>query len=149
MCIIIDSDCIYHFFKKPDHEDMRPLHTWLKRSGRIVYSTGDKFSTELKKDLRKQLEQLFRRGKALFIADEKVAVEVQNLSNLKQRLRIVSDDLHVLALARLTKTSLLFSGDTKLHKDFKNRNIIPFQVKIYQDKSHYRFLPDTGCTVGK
>lgn len=149
MCIIIDSDSIYHFFKKPDHVNMRPLHTWLKRSGRIVYSTGDKFSTELKKDVRKQLEQLFRRGKALFIADDKVASEVQNLINLKQRLGIVSDDLHILALARLSKTSLLVSGDTKLHKDFKNRDIIPFQVKIYQDKSHDHFLPDTGCTIGK
>lgn len=145
MCIVIDTNRLPEFLKNPEHEDMQPLHRWLARVGRIVYSMGDKFSTELSENAKQKLEEFSRSGQAIAIADEEVVYEARKLR--EGDLSIKSKDHHVLALARLSNTRLLFTRDKKLHQDIKNREIIPFQGSIYQDKSHRHLLTRTICSV--
>lgn len=35
-----------------------------------------------------------------------------------------SNDIHIIALARVSGARLLFSNDTALHKDFRNKDLI-------------------------
>lgn len=144
MCIIMDGNRLNVFLKQPQNKDMVPLHKWLAETGRIVYSTGDKFSRELKKFARKRLVELDRMGKAKSIPDEVVSKEAEQLRSSK--LDIKSDDHHVLALARLSNVRLLVAGDHKLHTDFKNTNIVPSpKGHIYQGKQHQNLLKNTVC----
>ena len=51
-------------------------------------------------------------------AIEKSSLKLENAS------RCVSDDPHVVALAQLSGARLLYSNDTDLMQDFRNRNLI-------------------------
>ena len=144
MCMIIDTNLINEFLKKPDHEDMAPIHDWVNRSGRIVYSTGDKFSSELQLSARKELTRYAQEGKAKFIPAERVAEEATNLR--KNMSEIKSDDQHVLALARLSQTRLLCTSDQKLMADFRNHEIIRApRGRVYQNKQHQNLLKTSTC----
>ena len=145
MCMIIDTNVINKFLNKPDHEDMAPIHDWVNKRGRIVYSTGDKFSSELQQSARNELTRYAQEGKAKFIPAERVAEEATNLR--KYMSEIKSDDQHVLALARLSQTRLLFTSDQKLMADFRNHEIIRApRGSVYQDKRHENLLRKATCT---
>lgn len=144
MCIIIDTNQIVKFFNQPEHEDMKPVHRWIKNSGRLMYSTGDKFDHELNNLAKPKLQELSDAGLAVHVSDKSVSDEANRLRD--SNLRIKSKDYHVLALARVTKTRLLFTRDQKLHADFKNRNVIPTKGgTIYQNKSHKGLLEKSAC----
>ena len=144
MCMIIDTNRINDFLNHPSQEDIKPIHDWLKRKGRIVYSTGDQFSTELKDKARRRLEDYARIGRSSFVSDDRVVVEAEKLRS--SGLSFKSNDHHVLALARISKARLLYSSDEGLHEDFKNTEIIPSpKGHIYQDKKHRKLLNDTVC----
>lgn len=144
MCIIIDTNQIGKFFNQPEHEDMKPVHRWIRTTGRLLYSTGDKFEQELKNSAKSLLQELSRAGHAVHVSDRSVSEEANRLRD--SNLEIKSKDYHVLALARVTKSVLLFTGDRKLHTDFKNREIIPTKGgTIYQNKSHKGLLERSAC----
>ena len=144
MCMIIDANRLKVFLRQPDNDDMVPIHKWLERNGKIVYSTGDKLSTEIPKFDRQRLQEYVRNTNAIFIPDNVVAEEAQNLR--ESELPIKSDDQHVLALARLSKVRLLFSYDQDLQVDFKNTKIVPSpKGRIYKGKQHKQLLTNTVC----
>ena len=144
MCIIIDSNRINDFFNHPSREDIKPIHEWIKRVGRIVYSTGDKFSTELQRKARKKLEEYSRSGKANLVPADLVVAEKEKLC--ASGLRFSSDDQHVLALARITNVRLLYSSDEGLHEDFKDPLIINKpRGKVYTGAKQRHLLTPKVC----
>lgn len=143
MCIIIDTNQIVKFFNQPEHEDMKPVHRWIRTTGRLLYSTGDNFERELKNSAKPMLRELSRAGHAVHVSDRTVSQEANRLRESDLELKS-PEDCHVLALARITKTRLLFTRDQKLHADFKNPNIIKGGT-IYQNKSHKGLLDRLVC----
>ncbi len=61
-------------------------------------------------------------GRLRRIADQDVAREIERLSAGWSGL---SNDQHVIALARISKARILFANDTELCKDFRNRELLP------------------------
>ena len=72
---------------------------------------------------------------------------------LEQRGDCVSNDSHVIALAQISAARLLYTNDTDLQKDFKNRHLINKpQGKVYSTKHnpgygpvHKRLLNTNAC----
>ena len=61
---------------------------------------------------------------------------------LRQREICRSDDEHVLALAIASGARLLYTNDTLLMNDFRNRNIVPGSPgKIYTTRDRKDFRP--------
>lgn len=149
MCVIIDA-CIRDLvFTSQPNDVAAPVINWIEEGdGRIVYG-GSKYCEELftqkKDDVRVPLERVTRRvkawkraGRALEfpkgVVDAEVAIiRAMNVAS--------SNDVHVLALARVSGARVLFSSDAKLHADFKNAEIVNNpKGTIYQARDHISLL---------
>lgn len=136
MCLILDTNKYSDFFD-PDNEDMAPIREWIGKKGKIAYSPTSQFEKELKKHekMKKQIDVYREAGKLKSVSKEKVENTQRHLQNL------VSNDPHIIALAKVSRTRLLVSGDKKLHKDFTQ--II--RGKVYQTKKHKNLLDRHSC----
>jgi hypothetical protein len=56
-----------------------------------------------------------------------------------------SNDVHILALARVSGARVLFLRDNNLHSDFKNTKILRPKGKIYQGQRHKKLLDEVLC----
>lgn len=147
MCLIVDASCASLVFNVPRHPQFEPLWRWLTGiHGRLVY--GGKLARELHKvqAAANQLAELRRSGRADFVPDDKIEAEVACLPDGHR-----SNDLHVLALARLTGARLLCTEDSDLIADFKDRHLIPApRGRVYRDETHGHLFaaPDHGHSRG-
>jgi len=68
--------------------------------------------------------------------------DVDNETDIVKKMKVcLSDDEHIIALARVSKARLLCSEDTLLHRDFKNKKLIDSpRGKIYQTRKHIPIL---------
>lgn len=89
---------------------------------------------------------LKRAGRLHDVARAEVEPEQQRLAG-----QIASDDPHVLALARLSGTRLLYSEDQRLIEDWKNKRLIDRpRGSVYRTAKHSRLLRHTdGCPHSK
>jgi len=144
MCLIVDADRMGLFLATPEHTDAKPIHTWLRRGvGRLVYSTGGKFDSEVYRRARERLAAYARAGRAKFFPEDAFRPDVRRL-NAAGMLR--SNDAHVLALARASRTRPLYTGDDKLKADFKNAQIISDpRGKIYSGARNQKLLNTNAC----
>jgi len=145
MCVIIDASLAARIFASPMQEDFVPLWNWVRcRDGCIVY--GGQLAAELERVRQgaRQLKHLSAAGKAYRVPSESVVAETRAVRNLGI---CVSDDPHVIALARASKARVLCSGDRNLHADFKNLRLLPApKGRIYQNAEHASVLRhDPGC----
>ena len=137
MCMIIDTNQWGDFIKETT--DMRPIHKWLKKgNGRLLYSDYGNFKNEIKPKQRIRLQELKERGGAKFIAKEDVKTAVAQIKN-KHKLK--SNDISILALAVAGHARLLCSHDQALCRDFKS--II--KGKIYKRQKHTKLLNKNAC----
>lgn len=149
MCVIIDACVRDLVFTASPSDAAVPVLEWIEEGdGRMIYG-GSKFCDELftqkKDDERVPLDRVIRRVKAwkqagralefpraVIDAEEKI-VRAMNVA--------MSNDVHVLALARVSGARVLFSTDGKLHADFKNAAIVDNpRGTIYQTKDHGALL---------
>jgi hypothetical protein len=142
VCIIIDANVAHKM--AAETEDAKPVVDWVTEGdGHVV--TGGKNWTELfaVTKLRRWLRALSQAGRLQQIAREDVAAQqaIVEATNL-----CVSDDPHVVALARVSKVRLLYSEDQALHTDFQNRELVPTpKGRIYQVKEHKHLLHSRHC----
>jgi hypothetical protein len=148
MCLIIDAN-MAHKFGEPPHDDVKPVVVWLlgkhkKRLPRAVI--GGKLRRELERTgqaILRFLRTLRQAGRLLDIEDRQVDNEQQEVESLLEECEIEGvDDQHVLALARVSGSRLLASGDasTKLHALFKDRRFLNPPGKVYQKAAHEPLL---------
>ncbi len=146
MCIIIDTDRMHRFFHEPLVEDAIPIHTWLQRGGAVAYCTVGKYKQELEKfdnKGRSKLLELQRNGKAFLVNDQTVIAEKESLEKTDA---CISNDIHILALARASGARLLYTGDNALKRDFKNKEIIDSpRGKIYSGAANKTLLKPNSC----
>lgn len=122
MCIIVDTNKLGIFFSRPTEPNVAPIHDWLRRgNGRLVYSDGGKFASEVGGRLRLRLREYSRSGIARLVPSEAFRDDERWL---QRRTELVSDDPHVLALSRRSGVRLLYTGDRKLMRDFRNKQFI-------------------------
>lgn len=144
MCIIIDANVFGTFLREPPAEETVPIHNWLNRKGRIVYSTGGKFAGEIGRKARERLLIYVRAGRAVEVKAERLHDEETVLAG-----RIVSDDPHVLALARVSGARLLYTNDTDLMTDFKNKRLIDDpRGSVYTRAANAHLLRRAICAPG-
>ena len=146
MCIIIDANRLGAFLSDPADEDAAPIHNWLDRlGGRIVYSNGGTFASELGPRTRTRLQTYVRAGKALVVSADRFANDERGLS---ERADLRSDDPHVLALARWSRVRLLYTGDSDLIADFKNQRLVNSpRGKVYSSAANAHLLTRAACTA--
>ena len=72
-------------------------------------------------DCGKKLVEYTRSGACKVYSKEKIEAQSSQIDNK----RVTSNDIHILALARVSGCRLLFSRDHALSEDFRNRGIIP------------------------
>ena len=138
MCAIVDNNVAHEVFGSRPPEAGKRFRHWLgHRNGRLV--VGGKLLEELKGNsrFREWFQQNQLSGRLRQVKRSKVEAEEQRIrrENLCQ-----SDDEHVVALAVVSGARLLYTNDTALIKDFKNRQIVAnLSGKIYTTAKANRF----------
>lgn len=147
MCLIVDADAASEMFARPPKADAIPAIKWvLCGDGRVVY--GGQLARELSKvgQARRTLVRLKQAGRAIEIEADRV--HDQTICLIQSDV-CASNDPHVIALAQLSHVRVLFSHDTKLHTDFKNKRLIDKpRGEIYQTAQHARLLRHTPKCIG-
>ena len=138
MCIIIDANMMGLFLQEPQNEDMKVIHQWLQRRGKLAYSDYGKLGYETLGTFKRWLMKNERLGRAKKINATKVKQEMENLPP-----NLASNDSHILGLAKAAGVSVLCTNDSNLEKDFKSRAIIG--GGIYKHKGHKHLLKPDMC----
>lgn len=143
MCVIVDANRLGKFLAKENPEEAAPIHRWLARGGRLVYSKGGKFAKEVGNKARAALAEYDRAGRARLVPAERFAADEEALRASGQ---LRSDDPHVLALARASGARVLYTADKKLMADFKDSAVISNpRGKVYSTAAHANLLTSSTC----
>ena len=141
MCIIIDANRLGDFLANPPRADVQPIHDWLRHGGKIVYSTGGKFATDIGGTVKRKLAEHVRGGRADQIPYTEISAAVSELQD-----KIKSDDPHVLALARHSRVRVLYTHDQDLIDDFKDKRFIDRpRGAIYKSARNADLLSPSLC----
>lgn len=135
MKIIVDANCA---MKVGGHDaDGNPVLARLL-SGKLHLCLCPELRVELAKTpISEIFTDLALAGTTVEVDGEKIQADKKEFKS-----HCKSNDLHILALARLSHCRLLFSNDKPLHTDFTNLDIIPSpKGKIYQTCAHSHLLP--------
>lgn len=142
MCLIVDVNVAREVFsdtEEPDFAEIRKALFQLKAPlVRIVY--GGLLREELLRveEVRRALVVLDRAGRTRQISDAEVAGETSAVQALAL---CISNDAHIIALARVAGVRLLCSRDQALHADFTNKDLIDTpRGKVYQNASHKHLI---------
>lgn len=145
MCAIVDANARDEVFGQHPSEPGRLFLDWLStKSGRLVI--GGRLKDELLTSSRFKtwLARAVSLGRAFQIPDDSVARETRRIEEAGT---LESNDGHVLALARVSRTRLLYSNDRALQRDFRTglgegtRGVIYTSARSeHVTRSHRRML---------
>jgi hypothetical protein len=145
MCIIVDANLAALIFSEPPTEDFQPIIEWLtlpNKNGKLVI--GGHLAVELSRvnAASRFVKSLQQAGRARFIPTNAIEDETNRMKAI-----CVSDDPHIIALARVSGARVLCSSDTTLHRDFTNQELISDpRGHIYQNAEHEHLLRLYGHT---
>ena len=139
MCIILDANCFNEYLNnKPD---MKPVRKWVEDKGKIVFSEEKQIKKEV--EHYREMSALFNTynasGKIKKLNKEKVENYMKVLGKEKG---LKSNDIHLLAHAKVGKVTLIVTRDKKLQQDFIN--II--KGKVYRIAEHKHLLQEVECS---
>ncbi len=130
MCSVFDVS-MYGEFKDPENVDMKPVHDWLSKKGKFMYAPTEKMKREWRDLLKLEIMRDYMKNHRIIKIDkDAVESKQKNLTGLE------SNDEHLIALALVGGAKLLFSHDTKLHRDFKKK----VRGDVYQTKKDHAHL---------
>ena len=123
MCAIVDINVVHQGLGRNRTEAGKFFFDWLLNGGILVVG-GSKFVSEIRRD-SKFLTFVNERRQSGKVRQGINRAEVDDEQNRLIGLKICdSDDQHILALARVSGTRILFTNDDALQKDFRSPNII-------------------------
>ena len=138
MCLIVDANVAAQTFTPAPAPDFQPVWDALsRRQATAVF--GGKLAQEyyqLRKHLR-IIRELERSGRLRRISDAKVN---QVTTQLVESNTCVSDDEHIIALARVSGVRLLCSHDRALHIDFTNPHVLKPPGRVFQNPKHSHLI---------
>ncbi len=138
MCLILDVNIIPQVFPVPSG-DFEPVFEAVT-SGHVKLVYGGKLTREYERIgwFRKLLVILDRQGSAVQVSCSMVDDETETVTSCGH---CVSDDQHIVALARIGKARLLCSNDDALTTDFRNPVLISKpRGKVYKRREHANLL---------
>ncbi|MBI1902989.1 MAG: hypothetical protein HYS13_17970 [Planctomycetia bacterium] len=140
MCLIVDPSVLGRVLPAPPgnpHSEFEPVHTaLLRKTARAIYG-GKKLTQEYRNALGPRLAQYDRAG--IFQQWPHPEVDAEQVRLEAQR-RCVSNDVHIIALARVSGVRLLCSDDNGLIHDFKNREILDQPRNVFRKRSHKHLI---------
>ena len=145
MCVIVDINVAARVLLRDDDSDFEPVSSYLddkNQNGLMVY--GGKLATEYlaSAKLARRVAELDRAGRARAVPHEQVEVETQYLQDNGL---CVSNDEHIIALARVSGVRLVCTLDQDLHTDVTDKKLLSSpRGKVYQYASHKSLLT-THC----
>lgn len=138
MCLIVDN-CVAHRVLLIDDPDYAPVRRALEE-GRNTMVYGGHLLTEYRanNDVTKMVIRYGQAGRARRIPDADVEAETDEVEATGI---CVSNDPHIIALARVSGARVLCSTDQNLHRDFTNSSLITRpKGKVYQYASQEHLL---------
>lgn len=145
MCLIADANKLPKLLVDRDHE-AQPIRDWLaERRGGLVYSDGGKWADELGAlpNAARVLRTMREAGQARLVPHASFREDERRLSESG---RLKSDDPHVIALARKSGARLLYTDDSSLIKDFKDKALIDQpRGKVYSHPEHTHLFRNVTC----
>lgn len=139
--IIIDNDIAREALTVIDDIEFGPVYKalFIAKRKTLILVLGGQLRREYG-DTKKLIAfgELDRAGLAELIPDIIVDSETENIKALNL---CKSNDQHVIALAKISGSRLLCTGDDKLSKDFSNKELLDKpRGKVYKDRSHKHLL---------
>lgn len=142
MCLIVDVNVAKEVFSDTEEPAFAGVRQalFLSKSPVVKIVYGGLLREELLRveEVRRALIRLDQKGQVRQVPDSEVAEEeiiVQSLA------LCVSNDTHIIALARVAGVRLLCSRDQALHTDFTNAGLINSpRGKVYQSASHKHLI---------
>ena len=139
MCAILDADVVGEVFGRGRQEAGNGFYQWIiTGKGHLV--AGGLLLNELRKGLASFKEwerQLKLSGKLRVVGANQVDGRADELRSEKL---CVSGDAHIIALAQISGARLLYSNDSDLHRDFKEKTLIDGpRGKIYSTQKSKAF----------
>ncbi|MCY4223365.1 MAG: PIN domain-containing protein [Bacteroidetes bacterium] len=123
MCAILDANVVHEVFKNGEDDAGKQFFRWINGGlGRLVI--GGRLTDELSHasvNFRQWAKTAIKRG---IIRTVRIDQIHQTEKDLIAGGNTQSNDIHIIALARVSGARLLFSNDTALHKDFRNKDLI-------------------------
>jgi hypothetical protein len=140
MCVIIDANVAHVLLGRGP--DGQPIHDHIQ-TGKVSIVSGGLNARELSAaGLGRWLVQLVRSGTAAIFEQREIEHECKSLHQLGL---CISNDLHIVALARLSGARLLFTRDRQLQADFKNYRIISHpRGRIYSSRRNIQLLENSA-----
>lgn len=147
MCLIVDVNIAREVFGGSEDPDFSVIRQALfqKASNSVKLIYGGHLRVEyLRIDaVRRALRVLDQAGRAKQISDAQVNAEQAAVEEMGI---CVSNDTHIIALARIANVRLLCSHDQALHTDFTSKKLIDEpRGKVYQKAAH-KHLIKKFCT---
>lgn len=129
MCVIIDANVVADLWEVGGTPLGRALREAIEEDGLMLAVGGDEFYEELGEGsvrMQEWIRELSYTDALVEPEDHLVNQEARALRNRHNTgsLRVRSDDIHLLALARAAGARLLFSKDNRLRDDFKDASLI-------------------------
>lgn len=142
MCVIVDANLASRVFGSPAEPDFSPIIDWLlERGGELV--VGGHLATELDRlgEPRRFVRALLRAGRARLVPDTEVK---QEASTVDETGLCISNDCHIIALARVSGARTLCTHDRALQGDFGNSHLVSNpRGKVYKRQEHGHLLKHT------
>lgn len=125
MCAILDVNRAHEFVHPAPSEPVRQLKRWLE-SGRGRLVVGGRLLSELyvNKDVRQWIADLTWAGRTVLLSPEESQLVRERAKELTVSGDCKSDDEHIIALAQVSGTRLLYTNDKDLQADFTNTSLI-------------------------
>jgi hypothetical protein len=138
MCLIVDANNFSRVLSPRPCRDLEPIKDALfRKRARAIY--GGELAREYLKvgSLLRLLQELDRQGVFRRVPD---AVVDRMTERVRQEGHCISNDQHIIALARISRVRLLCTNDKDLHGDFTNPHILKPPGNIYQRRSHQHLI---------
>lgn len=129
MCVIVDTDIVAELWEIGGTPIGRALREAIEEDGLLLAVGGDEFYDELANGsgrMQEWIRELSYTGSLTEVDSALVNHEAEAIRKMRSTgtLRVRSNDIHLLALARIAGARLLFSRDRKLRDDFKDPLLI-------------------------
>ena len=142
MCIIVDANVAHKLAANPCDADAIPLRDRVENRRLEVASGGRNAEELLATKLRRWLVEQTRSGTVRIYPPALLKAEE---SRCQQRQKCVSNDHHIIALARVSGARVLYTVDAALRRDFKNKDLVDNpRGRIYSSRRNASLLDQAG-----
>jgi len=138
MCLIVDANVAAMTFTPNPAPDFQPVWDalWKCRATTVFGGQLAQEYYELRRH-RRIIREMERSGRLCRVADAKVRDATNRLIRSEA---CVSDDEHIVALAKVSGVRLLCSHDRDLHTDFTNPRLLRPPGHVYQNPAHAHLI---------